>query len=88
MTFPRYGVHLDFTEFFGRECAIFTILPASQVERLSVSKLSSTFAECWKMWITNKLEKTRLGHLISFEPFGLEKPVVKLQSACFEKLIF
>ena len=46
MTFPRYGVHLDLTEFFGMECAIFTTLPASQVERLSVSKLSSTFAEC------------------------------------------
>ena len=60
MTFPRYGVHLDFTEFFGRECAIFTTLPASQVERLSVSKLSSTFAECWKMLMTNKLENRQV----------------------------
>ena len=32
MTFPRY------LNFFYRECAIF-ILPASQVERLSVSKI-------------------------------------------------
>lgn len=24
----------------------------------------------------------------AIEPFGLEKPVVKLQSTCFEKLIF
>ena len=60
MTFPRYGVDLDLTEFFGRDCAIFTTLPATQVERLSVSKLSSTFAECWKMLITNKLENRQV----------------------------
>ena len=37
MTSSRYGVDRDFN-FFYRECAIF-ILPASQVERLSVSKI-------------------------------------------------
>ena len=39
MTFPPYGVNRDFN-FFYRECAIF-ILPASQVECLSVSKILS-----------------------------------------------
>jgi len=37
MPFPRYGIDQDFN-FFYRECAIF-ILPASQVERMSVSKI-------------------------------------------------
>ena len=49
MTFPRYGVDRNFN-FFYRECAIF-ILPASQVERLSVS--STLFVQYFRPMLKN-----------------------------------